>query len=59
MALAEQIENDRNKIYDTRKMLELHMEYTKAIMQKQMQGQIREKIEEEQSEEIPKKILWN
>ena len=35
------------------------MEYTKAIMQKQMQGQIREKIEEEQSEEIPKKILWN
>ena len=59
MALAEQIENDRNKIYDSHKIIELHMEYTKAIMQKQMQGQIREKIEEEQSEEIPKKILWN
>ena len=59
MALAEQIENDRNKVYDTKKIIELHMEYTKAIMHKQMQGQIREKIEEEQSEEIPKKILWN
>ena len=59
MALAEQIENDRNKIYDTKKIIELHMEYTKSIMQKQLRGQIKEKIEEEQTEEIPKKILWN
>ena len=58
IAAAEQIEIERNKIYDTRKMLELHMQYTKSIMEKQMRGQIKEKMEEETSEP-EKKILWN
>jgi len=58
MALAEQIETDRRKIYDSNKMVETHIQYSKAIMQKQMQGQIKEKIEEELPES-EKKILWN
>ena len=55
IALADKIEQDRNKVYDTRKLIELHIEYAKSIAQKQMKKQI-----EEKTEDTPKKkILWN
>ena len=34
------------------------MQYTKSIMEKQVKGQIKEKMEEE-TPEPEKKILWN
>lgn len=52
IALADKIEQDRNKIYDTRKLIELHVEYVKSIAEKQIKKQIKEKTPK-------KKILWN
>ena len=56
MAVAQKIEDDRNKVYDTNKMIDAHRAYLKSVMDKQMRQQIREKEENLESE---KKILWN
>ena len=57
MAVAQKIEDDRNKVYDTNKMIDAHRVYLKSVMDKQMRQQIREK--EEENLESEKKILWN
>ena len=57
MAVAQKIEDDRNKVYDTNKMIDAHRAYLKSVMDKQMRQQIREK--EEENLESEKKILWN
>lgn len=57
MAIAQKIEDDRNKVYDTNKMIDTHRAYMKSVMEKQMRQQIREK--EEENLESEKKILWN
>ena len=57
MAVAQKIEDDRNKVYDTNKMIDAHRVYLKSVMDKQMRQQIREKKEENLESE--KKILWN
>ena len=55
ITLADKIEQDRNKVYDTRKLIELHIEYAKSIAQKRIKN-----IIEEKTEDTPKKkILWN
>jgi hypothetical protein len=57
MAIAQKIEDERNKVYDTNKMIDTHRAYMKSVMEKQMRQQIREK--EEENLESEKKILWN
>jgi len=52
IALADKIEQDRNKVYDTRKIMELHMNYVRSVAEKQIKRQIKE-------ETPKKKILWN
>ena len=56
LALAEKIEQDRNKVYDTQKLIKIAIEYNRAVMEKQIKSQIEEKVESEPQE---KKILWN
>ena len=56
LALAEKIEQDRNKVYDTHKLIKISIEYNKSVMEKQIKSQIEEKVESEPQE---KKILWN
>ena len=58
MEAAQKVEEERNKIYDTNKMFNIHHEYVKSITEKQIKRQIKEKLEEE-IEEPDKKILWN
>ena len=58
MEAAQKVEEERNKIYDTNKLLSIHHEYVKSITEKQIKRQIKEKLEEE-IEEPDKKILWN
>ena len=56
LALAEKIEQDRNKVYDTQKLIKIAIEYNRSVMEKQIKSQIEEKVESEPQE---KKILWN
>jgi len=56
IALADKIEQDRNKVYDTQKLIKIAIEYNKSVMEKQIKSQIEEKMESELQE---KKILWN
>ena len=58
MEAAQKVEEERNKIYDTNKMLSIHQEYLKSVAEKHIKKQIKEKLEEE-IEESDKKILWN
>ena len=56
LALAEKIEQDRNKVYDTQKLIEIARAHNQKMVEKQFKAQVKEIIEEE----IPKKkILWN
>ena len=56
IALADNIEQDRNKVYDTQKLIKIAIEYNRSVMEKQIKSQIEEKMESELQE---KKILWN
>ena len=56
IALADKIEQDRNKVYDTQKLIEIAKAHNQKMVEKQFKAQVKEIIEEE----IPKKkILWN
>ena len=56
IALADKIEQDRNKVYDTQKLIEIARAHNQKMVEKQFKAQVKEIIEEE----IPKKkILWN
>ena len=56
IALADKIEQDRNKVYDTQKLIEIARAHNQKMIEKQFKAQVKEIIEEE----IPKKkILWN
>ena len=54
--LAGKIEQDRNKVYDTNKLLSNHQKYLKVVAEKQFKAKVKEIIEEEMPK---KKILWN
>ena len=56
MAVAQKVEEERNKIYDTHKMIEVHQAYTKSMIEKEFQSKVKEIIE---TETPKKKILWN
>ena len=62
VALAQKIEDE--KLYNESKLVQIHQNHLKQIMekraQKEMMKQIHEKQQEEKmSEEIPENILWN
>ena len=62
IALAQKLEDE--KPYDENKLVQIHQNYVKQMVEKraekEIMRQIHEKQQEEQlTEEIPKKILWN
>jgi hypothetical protein len=56
MAVAQKVEEERNKVYNSHKMIEVHQAYARSVMEKQTRQQIKEQIDNLESE---KKILWN
>ena len=63
VAIAQKLEDE--KLYDESKLIQIHQNHVKSVMEKrakkEMMKQIREKQEEEEllSGEIPENILWN
>ncbi len=63
VAIAQKLEDE--KLYDESKLIQIHQNHVKNVMEKrakkEMMKQIREKQEEEEllSGEIPENILWN
>ena len=60
--IAQKLEEER--LYDESKLVQIHQNHLKSVMEKQakteMMKQIRERQEEEQlTDEIPENILWN
>jgi len=60
--IAQKLEEER--LYDESKLVQIHQNHLKTVMEKQakteMMKQIRERQEEEQlTDEIPENILWN
>ncbi len=56
MAVAQKVEEERNKVYNSHKMIEVHQAYARSVMEKQTRQQIKEQID---NLELEKKILWN